>query len=101
MRQFATRHRKQLDGTIAVTEEASGVTLEVRDRGRGLSEEVRANALLPFYSTKRAGSGLGLSLAREIVDAHGGSISLHARDGGGTIVRLRLPGPPEGEVVKG
>lgn len=80
---------------ISVSEGAGGVTLEVLDRGRGLSAEVRENALLPFYSTKRTGSGLGLSLAREIVDAHGGRLSLHEREDGGTVVRLWLPGAPE------
>ncbi len=65
--------------------------IEVMDRGSGMNEAVLTNALVPFYSTKRSGTGLGLALAREIAEAHGGRILLANREGGGLTVTLILP----------
>jgi nitrogen fixation/metabolism regulation signal transduction histidine kinase len=68
--------------------------LDVLDRGGGMTEATLTSALVPFYSTKRTGTGLGLALAREIADAHGGRIALSNRPDGGLAVSLSLPTAP-------
>jgi len=73
--------------------DAGALTFSVADRGSGMSDEVLRSALLPFYSTKERGTGLGLALSREIVEGHGGRIRIENREDGGIIVRCWLPGP--------
>jgi len=66
-----------------------------------MSAEVLENALLPFYSTKAQGSGLGLAVSREIIEAHGGRMRIRNRDGGGAEVSFRIPGnTPQGMAPK-
>jgi len=77
--------------TVSVHPRAQGFLIEVADRGAGLSEQVLRDALLPFFSTKSSGTGLGLTLCREIVEAHGGRLTLANRPGGGAVVSVHLP----------
>lgn len=84
---------------LRVSEDADGASrVEVLDRGRGFGAEGLASAFMPFYTTKANGSGMGHALSREIVHAHGGTIGLANREGGGAQVTVTLPGH---EVPKG
>lgn len=65
--------------------------LIISDAGCGMTKEQLSQSLLPFYTTKREGSGLGLALSREIIDAHGGRIKLANRHEGGLQVSIWLP----------
>jgi two-component system nitrogen regulation sensor histidine kinase NtrY len=74
------------DGTIAVR--LGHDSLTIRDSGPGIPEEVRALLFTPFFSTKRNGRGLGLTLVQEILSAHGFDFSLGRGEGGGAEFRV-------------
>jgi two-component system nitrogen regulation sensor histidine kinase NtrY len=69
-----------------------GTHFLVADRGRGMNSDVMKSACQPFFSTKERGSGVGLALCREIVEAHNGKLKIESRSGGGTVVSFWLPG---------
>jgi signal transduction histidine kinase len=71
------------DGIVAV--------VTVADRGPGIAPEVRGKIFEPFVTTKRTGTGLGLAIARRVVEAHGGTLAVEDRPGGGALFRVTLP----------
>jgi signal transduction histidine kinase len=80
-------------GTLRVESREAGPAIEVvfADTGRGISPELRDRIFEPFFSTKDGGTGLGLAVSRQILQAHGGSIQCDSAPGAGTTFVIRLP----------
>ncbi len=77
--------------SINIVTESPYHVIEVRDTGIGISKELKEKVFIPFYSTKKEGSGIGLSLSRQILNLHGGYIDCHSQANEGTTFRLFLP----------
>lgn len=76
--------------TIRALEDGDLVAIQIEDNGPGLANP--ENLFVPLYTTKKSGSGVGLALARQIVEAHGGAITLRNRaDGSGCVAEVRIP----------
>lgn len=84
----------EIEITLASTD-YSGIQLTVEDNGKGMSAEVKALALSPFFTTKAQGTGLGLAVVFAVVKAHNGRVLLESVEGEGTQVTLYLLGEPE------
>lgn len=82
-------------GTLAVWgahEAADGrLRIAVSDTGQGITEEVRARMFEPFFTTRAAGTGLGLAVLKRIVEAHGGEVVVESSPGAGTTFTLVVP----------
>lgn len=76
------------------------ITVEVRDNGPGVPEDLLDHLFEPFVSTKRRGSGLGLSLVAKIVADHRGVVSYHPGEPGGAVFRVRLPAAKAAPVAR-
>jgi signal transduction histidine kinase len=77
--------------TVNVTEKKGHYVVGVEDTGAGINEEDLGKIFNPFFSTKDKGSGLGLSIVRNFIEGHHGSIRLESTEGLGTKVYVRLP----------
>jgi two-component system sensor kinase FixL len=77
------------------------VEIAVADTGTGIPPTVMSRLFQPFVTTKKTGMGVGLSLCRRIIEAHGGHISVHPNPAGGTIFRLTLPRAVSRETEEG
>jgi two-component system NtrC family sensor kinase len=83
------------DGLIEVSgapAESGAYEILVSDHGAGISPEDRAKVFEPFFTKRPGGSGLGLAVCQGILRAHGGSVMVEDREGGGTTFRVKIPG---------
>jgi len=76
---------------VGTSPDGDGVELLVEDTGPGIAPGLLSRIFEPFVTTKGAGLGMGLSIIKSIVEAHGGHISGANREGGGAAFRCRLP----------
>lgn len=79
------------DLILSVAADSSNTTIEVIDTGRGMPEEVRAKMFQAYFSLRKGGTGLGLAMAKRIIEEHGGRISVCSEVGKGTDFRIVLP----------
>jgi two-component system sensor kinase FixL len=83
-----SQRRELVVSTIAMADDM--VAISVADTGCGIPAEAQKQLFQPFFTTKRQGMGVGLSISRTIVEAHGGNIAVEQNPGGGTVFRLTL-----------
>ena len=91
----ALRHTPE-GGSVEVSADRSGqaLRLSVSDTGPGIPPERMTRIFDPFFTTKARGTGLGLAMAQEIAQEHGGQLLCESTVGKGTTFRLRLPAAP-------
>jgi signal transduction histidine kinase len=73
----------------------SGIEITIRDRGKGISQEDLKRIFDPYFSRKHSGTGLGMSIAKRIIERHYGNITVVSKEGQGTTVTVLLPLRPE------
>jgi two-component system sensor kinase FixL len=88
--------------TIATAPAQNGsIEISVADSGAGIAPEIAAQLFQPFVTTKRTGMGVGLSISRTIIEAHGGAISARPNSGGGMVFSFTLPAVTKEEAADG
>jgi two-component system sensor kinase FixL len=85
--------RELVVSNIGVTDDM--IEVEVSDTGYGFHEDVKANLFQTFFTTKETGMGVGLSISRSIIEAHGGRMWAESNAAGGATFRFTLPAAPD------
>ncbi len=80
--------------TIRSSMEEESITISISDTGNGIPDDILPRIFEPLFSTKRFGVGLGLTVAREVLEKHKGTIHIESETGSGTTVTLKIPTAP-------
>jgi len=80
---------------VTTAQSGNSVSVSVSDSGCGIPANVRERIFDPFFSTKPSGTGLGMAIARRIIESHRGTIEIESTEGQGSSITLILPGHPE------
>jgi len=83
--------RGRLTVSTRYSPETETITVGIDDTGAGMTDDVLSRAFDLFFTTKAEGTGLGMAIARSVVDRHGGELAIESAPGHGTRVRVRLP----------
>jgi len=86
----AIEGEKKGEITISVRKENKSVLIEVNDNGCGISEEEQEKLFVPYFTTKSSGSGIGLSMVKQIIENHDGEISFVSKLGIGTTFTIKI-----------
>ena len=87
----AMRESDQRELIVRTATKDGNVVVEIADTGPGISDEIAARLFQPFVTNKASGMGIGLSISKRIIEAHGGQISVSRNDSGGATFRFSLP----------
>ncbi len=85
---FALEGRKNPEIRLKAIQFSDQVSIEVTDNGKGISEEIKDSIFTPFFTTRKEGSGIGLSLARQVMQMHNGAIHVDSQEGAYTTFTL-------------
>jgi len=88
-------------GQLSVTmqlETDDVIAIQISDTGCGMSEETRQRMFTPYFTTKETGTGLGMAITAQIIEEHGGEISVDSEEGVGTTVVVKLKAAADGEI---
>ncbi len=85
-----------LEITVAARDDGRTCAVCVKDDGKGMSQEVQSSIFTPYFTTKASGTGLGLAIVHQIIEGHGGGISVKSAPGSGSAFTLLIPMQKEG-----
>jgi signal transduction histidine kinase len=77
--------------TVSVIEGRNNVLITIADQGLGMDKKTLENVFIPFYTNKKEGTGLGMPIAKKVIESHHGKIHVDSKPGEGTEVRIELP----------